>query len=521
MPQGRPARIVTLLALLAAVLFVAPLAWPSGVVLAQGRGDCPDDAVGCDEQPIAFAADGCTGLLGVALDSGWLPSGESEPIQVRFRVVVGGLAGMSSDMDALAAAHVELDGMLRTWWPEPLTLLAAGRRGGGRLTVGYGLEITVQIRLDLEVEGIRIRDTFDIPVPGGLDRFRAEGVATFEPWAFPPTVAMARGESARFTVFEYDALGAFFDFDLPLGIEIPVHGGFRLDLAAFIEGRYQTDQIDLGGIFPPVTEESSTRILLPADATGDYGASRDVGVDPSGTLMCDLGISFIPTLFLEIANFDFEYVIPVDLDLTLDRDASSIDFEPASVHVPLPDVAVSPDVIDVDMTPRPARGLVDVVNEGEAELVVSAAGSDETIGLSPPTFRLAPGAMQTLTVAFTGTDADPASTYVVLRTNDPDRPEIEVGLMGRALPATPPPLPDAGTSVPDTGPRPDTGTPDAATGGDAGPSDPRGPVDEGGCGCRVAGARRSSKPREAFGWLVVLAVITTAIRRRRRARAHR
>jgi uncharacterized protein (TIGR03382 family) len=388
---------------------------------------CPDGSSDCLSAPLFARADGCTGLAGGwNLDTGWYPPGDSQPIQVRFYAVVGGLVDPASN----AAARVELTGDVRTWWPEPLTASPAGR--GGRLVVDYGVQLGVEVRYNLEYGGFRIRDTIAIPIPYVSDiveRMRMHGEAEVDALGYRETEA--RGETGRFTVFDYDVIGAF--FDLPFGID--VNGGIRLDMAAFASATYRTSEVDVHEAAAPIAMDGGMAIVPPPP--DGFGAFQPITVEARGELGCAIGLTFIPTLYIGILGRELSVDWPIDL--AVDRDGGEVVFPTQDLRFPLPDLRPDRTVIDLGMVRvgRTAEEMILIRNDGERALDVVVERLSTAIGLSETSFSLPPGREHPLIVQADPSRLEAGRDGIVLLSNDPDAPMTAIGLLGRSI--DPPP----------------------------------------------------------------------------------
>ncbi|MBI5160117.1 MAG: hypothetical protein HY996_01645 [Micrococcales bacterium] len=305
----------------------------------------------------------------------------------------------------------------------------------------------------------------------------------------PEGAKLVRADSERFTVFEYDVIDQFFDtsIDTPLGdIDLPIGGGFRLDLEGFFEARYQTTEIRIVEAAAALTTAGSVA-TVDAPYEDGWGSALDLHVEPRGEFECEVGLTLLPTLYVEVAGESLDFSIPVDLQL--DADSGAAAFASASARLGLPDARVSAAALDLSDS---GRGTLRIDNDGEATLSVRLSASDPTIELGRSAVEIAPGASEQIGVEIVGEPPDPARAGVFLQTNDPDAPHLAVGVLGEPVdPGLDPDRPDRGDD------------PDAdRTGSD--PDDPAGgsPVDRDGLagppglegGCRVvprgpAGAR--------------------------------
>lgn len=441
---------------------------------AQPPDTCPPEHVGC------FAEDADwlwrDELFDtIDFDSGWVPSGS--PLQLRLTFHLAG------------TTEIEMGGTPTVSWPPPLELVVPGRNGTGRFLIDYGLEIRAFFRFDVEVAGIRytFEDEIDIPfIPADL-RFFDEMM--FDPFLLPPSAGVMLDD--RTDPFELASL------DLGSFVGIPgVGGGLRLDAEGELRASYRSTEIVVrdaaSGTVPPILMELGTTEIPPDSAAG-YGGSRDLYIHPEGVLGYEGAIVFSSTVFLDVLGVDFDFPI-AEIPIDIIELMNDVIFDEVLVHVPLPDIAVSPAEIDFgavlagESLSMPLR----IENLGEAELEVDF----RPVTSFTPAVRsvdLAPSAFTNVQIVFSPAMEGPIDELLVLETNDPDAPLVMVRLLGEGvLPARMDAGPDA--FMPDAGP------------GDAGVDASRAGVSGGGCGCRTATGG------DAFAGLMLLLVF---VRRRR------
>jgi hypothetical protein len=440
---------------------------------AQPMSRCPAEAVGCHEEAHGWLYRSAA-FDDVSLDSGWVPAGS--PIQLRIVFYVGG------------STEVEMGGDITTYWPTALSTAVHGRMGSGALRINYGIELAVSLRFDVTIAGVRYRWEGDLPVPGIPEDLRMAAEALFDPFLLPPSMRPVSVSDAtdRVEVLRYDALGGL--------IPVPgVGGGIALTLMGTLDASYQTEQIVVVDALP-ILEEDSFTIVGPDPGIVGFGGAKDLLVHPEGTLSYDGALVVAPILYLSFAGTRRDYPL-VEIPIPLvDTDVNVI-FDDANVHVPLPDVDVSPIALELGPTRvgDVAEETVMVSNEGEAELLVTVREPMAPFGAAPSSFALPPRTNALLTVSYAPEVVDPESTLLVLETNDPDEPEVVLRLRGEGLA---PAMPDAGPGD-----------------SDAGPIGPPTPMD-GGCGCRVAHAREEGSAGLAFGLFAAFVAVSRASRRR-------
>lgn len=470
-------------AALAALL--CTLGAPLGAAPAARAQDCPPDAVGCHRAPIDFEHLDMR-LPSVSLDSGWVPA--SSPIQVRF-----GLAFMGE-------TEVDLGGTLATYWPFGLTMGTPGRAGQGRLRMAWGLEIVARLRFSLEIAGTRYAWEGDIPFVPVRD-LRLADETVFDPFVLPGTTPRPVVVSDTTDTIPVVRVG----LATIIGSAIPgIDGGFDLSVTGALTTSYQTDRILIAGARGPIETEGAVVQYWPPGPEG-FGAAEDVSVRPEGTITYEGDVVARPAVYIELLGRRFD-LAAFDVAIPLVRTSTDTDFDPALVHVPLPDVSVTPTNVDAGLVL--VGDVVDrtltVRNRGEAELVVTIDPPAPALSVSALRLRVPASSEATLGLEITPMTGGMLNETLVLRTNDPDQPVVRVPVTAEVL-------------VPDAGPGDAGATRDAAQivpdAGMAGPDAGGRPGLAGGaCGCVVPGHRpRSSGPVLAA---LVLALAAVVVRRR-------
>ncbi|MBX7196336.1 MAG: hypothetical protein K1X94_30060, partial [Sandaracinaceae bacterium] len=335
------------LALALTCLVPTSLALESSPALAQ---DCPPDAVGCHRADIDFDYLDMR-LPSVTLDSGWVPA--SSPIQVRFALYFMG------------ETEVSLGGTLATYWPFGLSMATPGRPGQGHLRMAWGLEIVARMRFSADIAGTHYEWEGDIPFVPFHD-LRLVGDTMFDPFVLP-------GASPRpVTVHDTTDMISVFTVGLSsiIGTSIPgLDGGFAVDVQGDLTTGYQTDRILIADARSPIDREGAVvQYWPPPDG---FGGSEDVVVSPEGTITYDGVIHVLPTAYIELLGRRFDLTL-FDVPVPIVTTSTSTDFDPASVHVPLPDITVSPTNLDGGalIVGDVYDGTLTLRNRGEATLEV-------------------------------------------------------------------------------------------------------------------------------------------------------
>ncbi len=410
----------------------------------------------------------------VDVDTGWVPSGSD--VQVRFGIKILGLT------------QVGLGGSVYSTWPESITTDIPGRTETGWLSIGYGIELLAKIRIDTEVLGIPYYWEGDLPLGDIPTDLLMAADLVFDPWVLPgddPRPVTVLDTTDRIPVYTYDITGGL--------IDIPgVSGKLTVDLQGQLEAEYRTHRIELT-VADPIAQSGATTLIEAADETG-YGRALDYQVFPVGELDYTGTINLYPHIKVEILGIDIIdadlFVLPLEL-VQLDEE---IVFDPDDVHVPLPDVTVTPDQVTVTT----AGTAIRVGNEGEKILGVQITEFPEELSPLAPFFTLDPG--QSVDVPLLLLDSAvpfERDAIVTLSTTDPDTPTVTISITLQH-----PGDPDADPN-PDPDPDPD---PD-------GSGDP-----DSGCGCVVGGRRTRYGGQYGAVPLLVLLGIALVARRRRATR---
>ena len=437
-------------------------------------------------------------------DTGWIPGGS--PLQVRFYVKLP------------AFTHVKMQGSFETTWPESLRLFPQP----GRFAVvnfDYGLEIGAKVKLAFKIFGQDIGWEGDIPYVPQVN-FHVVGNKTFDPWGWAPG-ATASGFTPPLTLFQLPITD--------LIIPIPgISGGLELDVQGELAVTYTTEKISIKpntntpakGPTPPVTKPDASTQHPWVD-----GAYAEYFVHPEGTVKYVGTLHLIPEIYVEVLGKKFAIPIGVDFPISLTLDEQQWVFDDQLVHVPLPNIQppTLPMGIDFGKVPVGDQKTISVklpnIGEARARMVGSLpAGTSFKLLDSSAEFNL--GESGEIKVRYQPKSQGPSSTKLRLDTNDPDRPVIEVPLVGEGV----------GGDLPNYQPD-DAGSGGGAQGGSGGgptgpgnnvPGGPNGTAgaastptadDEvgqaGSCGCRVVPISGS----QAL-WLTVVPLLF-ALRRRR------
>lgn len=442
---------------------------------------CEPDALTCQSGPVAFSKE-IELPVAFGFDTGWVPSGS--PLQLHLFA------------NLYASSWIDLAGELQTTWPESLTLEAVPTPGAGTFGFHYGLDVGAEAMIQVEILGQTFSWTGDVPYIPQID-FQVETEAAFDPWAFDGVTV--GGSTMQATLFQVDVTSL-------AGIDIPgLSGGIELDVMIDLDGTYRTEQIR---VFEPdgmlVAGGAITNGMSPITSSIFLGGpSVEYDVQPVGAVVYDGTLHLIPAFYIDTIGPSFS--IPIaDIPIPFSIDQKDWQFDPARVHVPLPDIALP---ADDDLPPmgggefptQPAETLdfgdvwvgtskplaVEIHNFGEAKLVSDVTLSDPVFVTPATELTITPGAKASLIVNFEPKTAGAITGTIVLTSNDPDEPSRTIELTGNAL--------------------------EQATDGEEPPvvDDPE---EDDGCNCETAGAPSSG----SAAWLLAGLGLVLGRRRRRK-----
>jgi uncharacterized protein (TIGR03382 family) len=350
-----------------------------------------------DPQDLLFADD--TDVFGsVEYDSGNLPAGS--PLSVRFFIHSDG--GASTEMEA--TSNLE--------WPEALTHGLVGVPGSGLFQLVCDLQM--QAEVDYDIYG------FTGTYPAWSQRLYLHDQKPFDPLLLPG------GEATRVEVSD-DGDGID-TIHYPISLFTGVELDFTLDAFPRATGSLEGRRVETNGSV--MDAEGGTALLEVPSANPGW---IDMSSTYVGWLTSTLAVVFQPALSIgtpfgsfEVARFD----VPVDL-VAVDEEHP---FAAVAYQHPLPSI-VPPEMDDYDFghlddgdladlhVPAENVGLLDL--EGTAHIEGDAAFS-----VYPEYFYASPGSADGIVVSFAPTTPGEHTALLVLESNDPVRPRLEIPLKG-------------------------------------------------------------------------------------------
>jgi hypothetical protein len=349
-------------------------------------------------------------------DTGWLPA--DAPIQVRLFSYLHG------------RTRVDMSGALEAKWPDPVRLTPIGANGTGLLATDDGLVAKAQIRFKVTVAGKDYSWEGDVPGAPKVD-FAAISSVNFDPWAWKggPMGPQTSGKTAELDLYK-----------VPLSfVSIPgIEGGFELRGqgqfdAGYVSTAIAFDEIVSKGLVPDVDgTHAFTKVLLSS------APSFDTSLFVHGELTRQMKLHFIPALYFTIVGKTFALDL-VDIPVPLPAQTKPWDFDPVAVHVPLPRIEAKPNPIDLGTIPlgKKTAILVSLFDTGEAPLVVDATAPDGKLAHETAHLDLVAGLSDAVRGSIEPTVAGPIETKIVLASNDPLVPKLEIKVKANVVDGAP------------------------------------------------------------------------------------
>lgn len=389
-------------------------------------------------------------------DTGWLP--KDSPIQVRLYSFLHG------------RTRVDMSGTVDATWPSAVRVTPRGTNGTGLLAIDDGVVAKAQARFKVTVGGKDYGWEGDIPGVPSVD-FASAVSTNFDPFAWKggPMGPSLAGKTKELDLYKVPLTDSI--------IPIPgIEGGFELRGQGEFDASYVSTRI----AFDELVAKGSIADVDPTHAFTDVLISSSAAFDTSmfvhGELTRQMNLHFIPAFYFKILTETFALDL-VDVPVPLPATTKDWDFDPVALHVPLPRIEVKPNPIDLGDIPldQPTAILATVFDTGEAKLVLDATSPDVVLS----TFHLDVdgGSSDAIRGVLTPKAPGPIETKIVVTSNDPLVPKLEIKIVANGA---------AAATVPDDG----TGA-------------------AGSCGCRTTGRSEGG----AFASIVLLAGL--ALRRRR------
>lgn len=344
--------------------------------------------------------------------TGPLPSGS--PLSVEFRIVSRG--GLSTEM----AAESQLS------WPDALTQSIVGVPASGFIEFVTDLQLQAVVAVELDL-GVATYSWNDVVWSQGLYLFDD---ADFEPLVLSggsPTRVDLASDGQGIDPINY-TIGIFTGVSLEFRLE-----AFPRASAALVGKRVDTWLADAPeNVFSMITSDGTASIAVPEDNPGWVDLESSYVAQVSAAL----AIVFRPTLAVAtpFGSFDvFTFEQPVDI-VAYEQERV---FEPVAYEHPLPSLEQpfeSYDFGEVEVddlvnlqVPLTSVGRMDV------EGTLSIEGGDGQFTVYPEYFQAAPETTDGAVVTYWPTVEGDQTATLVIESNDPINPRIEIPLTGSSF----------------------------------------------------------------------------------------
>lgn len=346
-------------------------------------------------------------------DTGWLPSGA--PVQVRLIAYLHG------------RTRVDMSGKLDATWPDPIRLRPDGTVGTGLLSIDDGLVVKAMGKFKVSIAGKDYSWTGDLPGIPGVDLASVSSVP-FDPWAWKgsPGVPQTSGKTKQMELAKVSLTDSF--------IPIPgIEGGFQLEGQGEFAARYHTltiafDELVAKGAIADVDPlKPFTSVLFSSSP------SLESTLSIHGELWRKMTLHFIPGFYFTIVGKKFDLEL-VDIPVALPETTKAWDFEPVTVHFPLPRIETRPNPVELGTIPigKPTSVLVTVFDTGEAALVIDADDPTSVLDVTTKHLEIGGGTSDSLRATLTPKDAGPIETTLVVASNDPAAPKLSIKVRANA-----------------------------------------------------------------------------------------
>ncbi len=407
---------------------------------------------------------------GAEFDTGWIPGGS--PLMVRFQIESSG------------GAEVEMEGEAHMGWPNGLTVAMDPIADSGNIVVDAALEAVTSIRFDIDIY------SWDSEIDRrGID---VEGEALFSPFLLqgdaPDSVSV---------LFEGDTNELLnWDFQVFTGVT----AGIVVDLGPEAVTTFTGENWYIDGDRVDVAGEEAW-----AEPLGE--AYQDVQVEFVGAWESDLDLVLNPVFQVCVDLIGCWDLVDMDIPIPLASDNFQQFFPSQTLVFPLPVMG--------DLPSRHDFGTLGVGETAVLQLPIENIGALDLEGtihvegstffsVYPEYFQAGAAATDGVVVSYTPLVEGDFEAMLVLTSNDPLEPVIEIPLVASASPYS-----ASGEGANGIGGSGDDGS---GSGGRAKPQIIR--TEVGGCGCA---STNTQNPYNALG-LVFLGGLVVSARRRRASR---
>lgn len=334
------------------------------------------------------------------LDTGWQP--KDGLLAVRFQVAADG------------GADVGMEGTSTLNWPEDLNLNLYPTPGTGFVDVMASLGVIVSLKFDIDIYSWESEIANEsVSVMGGTD---------FEPFLLEGSADPALSFTSKGTeesIFEYT-------YDVLSGVASV--------------GFYATLQPQNDTVFNGIGWLVGSQLVTQADAPIVIVPDGQPAIETETTYLSswsnDLDLVFVPTFqvcIVALGCYDWD-VTEIGLDLATEQFEQA--FPPVPLYFPLP-------VLDIDDALRDFGG-VDVGNLANAEIPLSNLGElflegtatiegSSAFSVYPEYFLANEASTDGVVVTFAPDAAGVAEATLIIESNDPQDPALEIVLRGEGI----------------------------------------------------------------------------------------
>ncbi|HEY8076130.1 MAG TPA: hypothetical protein VIF62_18520, partial [Labilithrix sp.] len=340
--------------------------------------------------------------LGTEIDSGWMDKGD---IKIRTRFTIDPSGG-----DPLVSVDMPTGALIDASWPnkgEIQLKTRTDKNAAGTMNVHY----TLTPHLEANIYGISLdydANSLLNKIPGASFNYDVQAKTNLLPWGFTTTSltmpAPALNQSTLFSL-GFDQLG------VDSGI---AEGTLKIQAAAKPIFKYTTKEVRIG-----------SGSVTGADGIAKIGAIDDDAMDlqayVSGQIDLDGTLDVQPVVTVDsvagyptfgLVKFSFSVVTKSLAGMP----AAPVSFEQVKLHIPLPNVKVPADGLDL----RNAQSVT-VQNTGEMDAMLTFTSSDPAFTVPSGQVKVTSKGTYDLKVSYSGQNA--ATATITVKSNDPDSPE--------------------------------------------------------------------------------------------------
>ncbi|MDB4936493.1 MAG: hypothetical protein JWP87_3465 [Labilithrix sp.] len=367
---------------------------------------------------------------------------------------------------------------------------ANGSQTDGTVKVHHTL--TPSLDLKVAAFGLSAQFAFDASkivnkIPGAKFAYDSKATQQFAPWGFTTVDTKLNAPNLDNSTLFSQPFSAFGDILDPANWA----GTIGVRAATKPTFSYKTTKVMLSGAVEPITGGAGEAVMdapdgdfmdVMAQVEGEMKVAGTMDIQPFISMQKAFGYNFTTTI--AINAYSKAYTVPT----------SKVAFQSTIVHIPLPNVHVPSDGIDLGAV-KPggtAKKTVTIENTGEMAATMTFKSSDPSATVPSGSITVAPKSKYDLQIAASAGSSGAFMSEITVTSNDPDSPvqTFKVGGNGADVGG-----PEGGN---------EDGLPGSA------------PAADSGCGCKTAGTTTSTGGWAGIG-LLGLGIAVVAGRRRKTA----